>query len=167
MSKFLMPSSFPLFAMALGSSKKFTNWIRRPPRFGPCDGVSTVGGGVRKAGFKGGEGVRLSLSGFWEIAACVNSGVTLKGLRGVENGVVAVEESCVLDVKSGTVLIISSGLVLVFNCSLNSSLLVWQLNVSLSFFIVPKIVSRKHVIHVALYLFHSWKKWDKRKILPL
>ena len=29
--------------------------------------------------------------GFWEIAACVNSGVTLKGLRGVENAVVAVE----------------------------------------------------------------------------
>ena len=29
-------------------------------------------------------------------------------LRGVENAVVAVEESCVLDVKSGTVLIISS-----------------------------------------------------------
>ena len=29
-----------------------------------CDGVSTVGGGVRKAGFKGGGGVRLSLSGF-------------------------------------------------------------------------------------------------------
>ena len=71
------------------------------PPFGPCcDGVSTVGGGVRKAGFKGGGGVRLSLSGFWEIAACVNSGVTLKGLRGVENAVVAVEESCVLDVKS-------------------------------------------------------------------
>ena len=32
-------------------------------RFGPfCDGVSTVGGGVRKTGFKGGGGVRLSLS---------------------------------------------------------------------------------------------------------
>ena len=90
-------------------------------RFGPCcDGVSTVGGGVRKAGFKGGGGVRLSLSGFWEIAACVNSGVTLKGLRGVENAVVAVEESCVLDVKSGTVLIISSGRVLAFNYSLKA-----------------------------------------------
>ena len=58
--------------------------------------------------------VRLSLSGFW--AAWINSGVTLKGLRGVENAVVAVEESCVLDVKSGTVLFISSGRVLVFNC---------------------------------------------------
>ena len=58
-------------------------------RFGPCgDGVSTVGGGVRKAGSKGGAGVRFSLSGFLEIAACVNSGVTLKGLRGVENAVV-------------------------------------------------------------------------------
>ena len=67
-------------------------------RFGPCcDGVSTVGGGVRKAGFKGGGGVRLSLSGFWEIAAWYNSGVTLKRLRRVENAVVAVEESfCVL-----------------------------------------------------------------------
>ena len=38
-------------------------------------------------------------------------------LRGGENAVVAVEESCVLDVKSGTVLIISNGRVLVFNCS--------------------------------------------------
>ena len=56
----------------------------------------------------------------WEIAACVNSGVTLKGFRRVENAVVAVEESCVLDVKSGTVLIISSGRVLVFNCSLKA-----------------------------------------------
>ena len=33
--------------------------------FGPCcDGVSTVGGGVWKAGFKGGGGVRISFSGF-------------------------------------------------------------------------------------------------------
>ena len=47
-------------------------------------------------------------------------GVTLKGLRGVENAVVAVVESCVLDVKSGTVLVISSGRVLVFNCSLKA-----------------------------------------------
>ena len=61
----------------------------------------------------------------------------------MENAVVAVEESCVLDVKSGTVLIISSGRVLVFNCS------VFPLKVSLSFFIVPKIVSRKHVIQFA------------------
>ena len=51
------------------------------------------------------------------MAACVNSGVTLKGLRGVENAVVAVEESCLLDVKSGTVLIISSCRLFVFNCS--------------------------------------------------
>ena len=36
--------------------------------------------------------------GFCKIAACVNLGVTLKGLRGVDNAVVAVEESCVLDV---------------------------------------------------------------------
>ena len=41
-------------------------------------------------------------------------------LRGVENAVVAVEESCVLDVKSGTVLIISSGRVLAFNYSLKA-----------------------------------------------
>ena len=127
-------------------------------RFGPCDGVSTGGEGVRKAGFEGFGGVELSFSGFCEIAACVNLGVTLKGFRGVENAAVAVEESCVLDVKSGTVL--SSGRVLAFNCSL-------QVKVSLSFFIVPKIVSRKQVIHVALYFLHSWKKWDRRKSLLL
>ena len=46
--------------------------------------------------------------------------VLQKGLRGVENAVVAVEESCVLDVKCRTVLIISSGRVLVFNCSLKA-----------------------------------------------
>ena len=57
---------------------------------------------------------------FWEIAACVNSGVTLKGLRGVESAVVTVEESCVLDVKSRTELNISSGRVLLFNCSLKA-----------------------------------------------
>ena len=38
----------------------------------------------------------------------------------MENAVVAIEESCVLDVKSGTPLIISSGRVLVFNCSLKA-----------------------------------------------
>ena len=38
----------------------------------------------------------------------------------MENAVVAVEESCVLDVKSGTPLIISSGRVLVFNFSLKA-----------------------------------------------
>ena len=77
-------------------------------------------GGVRKAGFKGSGGVELSFSGFCKIAACVNLCVTLKGLSGVENAVVVVEESCVLDVKSGTVLTISSGRVLVFNCSLKA-----------------------------------------------
>ena len=41
----------------------------------------------------------------------------MKGLRGVENATVAVEESCVLDVKSGTELIIPSGRVLVYNIS--------------------------------------------------
>ena len=40
-----------------------------------------MGGGIRKAGFKG-VGVKFPFSGFCEIAACVNSGVTLKGLRG-------------------------------------------------------------------------------------
>ena len=56
-----------------------------------------MGGGVRKAGFKDGGGV----------ATYVNSAVALKGLRGVENAVVAVVESCLLDVKCGTPLIIS------------------------------------------------------------
>ena len=64
--------------------------------------------------------MELSFSGLCKIAACVNLGVTLKGLRGVENSAVAVEESCVLDVKCGTKLIISSGRVLVFNCSLKA-----------------------------------------------
>ena len=59
-------------------------------------------------------------SGFCEKAACVNLGVTLKGSRGLENAVVAVEESCVLDVKSGTALIISYRRVLVFNFSLKA-----------------------------------------------
>ena len=71
-----------------------------------------------KAGFKVSGGVELSFSGFCKIAACVNLGVTLKGLMGVENASVAVEESCVLDVKSGTVL--SPGFVLVFNCYLKA-----------------------------------------------
>ena len=64
--------------------------------------------------------MELSFSRFCEIAACVNSGVTLKRFRGVDNAVVAVEESCLLDVKSGRVLIISSGRVLVSNCSLKA-----------------------------------------------
>ena len=45
------------------------NNLRRLLRFGPCDGVSTVRGGVRKAGFKGGGGVELSFSGFCKIIA--------------------------------------------------------------------------------------------------
>ena len=73
-----------------------------------------MGGEVRKAGFNCGGGVELLLLGFWII------GVTLKGLWGVDNGAVAVEESCVLDAKYGTVLIISSGRVFVFNCSLKA-----------------------------------------------
>ena len=64
--------------------------------------------------------MELSFSGFCKVAACVNLGVTLKGLRGAENAAVAVEESSLLDVKSGTVLIISSGRVVVFNCSLKA-----------------------------------------------
>ena len=64
-------------------------------------------------------GLELSFSGFSKIAACANLGITLKGLGGVENAAVAVEESCVLD-KSGTVLIISCGRVLVFNGSLKA-----------------------------------------------
>ena len=54
-----------------------------------------MGGGVRKAGFKGGGG---GLGFHFQVG--VNSGVTLKGLRRVDTTVVAVEESCVLDVKS-------------------------------------------------------------------
>ena len=74
--------------------------------------------GSGKRVFKVSCRVELSFSGFCKIAACVNLSVTLKGLVGVENAAVAVEESCVLDVKSGTVL--SSGRVLVFNCSLKA-----------------------------------------------
>ena len=81
-----------------------------------------MGGGVRKAGFKVSGGVELSFSGFCKIAACVNLGVTLKGLREVENSAVAVEESCVLDVKSGTVLVISSYGRLVFICFATESI---------------------------------------------
>ena len=104
----------------------------------------------------------------WEIAACVNSGVTLKGFRRVENAVVAVEESCVLDVKSGTMLIISSGRVLVFNFSLKARYLFYNWKYRLAFSSSRiKIVSRKHVIHVALYFLHSWKKREKRKSLLL
>ena len=66
-----------------------------------------MGGGVRKAGFKDNGGVRL---------LCLR----------VENAVVAIEESCVLDVKSGTMLIISSGRVLVFNCSLKARYLFYN-----------------------------------------
>ena len=79
-----------------------------------------MGGGVRKAGFEVSGGVELSFSGFCKIAACVNLVVKLKGLMGVENAAVAVEESCVLVVKSGTLLVIFSGRVLVFNCSLKA-----------------------------------------------
>ena len=83
-------------------------------RFGPCDGVSTVGGGAGKQDLR----VVIDWSFLFQvfvIAACVNLSATLKGSRGEENAAIAVQESCVLDVKSGTVLIISSGLLLVFN----------------------------------------------------
>ena len=56
------------------------------------DGVSTVGGGVRKAGFKGGGLVELSFSWFCKIAACVNLGVTLNGLGGVDNAAIAAKK---------------------------------------------------------------------------
>ena len=49
-----------------------------------------MGGGVRKAGFKGGGG---GLGFHFQVG--VNSGVTLKGLRRVDTTVVVVEESCV------------------------------------------------------------------------
>ena len=54
-----------------------------PLRFGAYDGVSTAGGGVRKAGFNGSGEVWLSFSDFYKMAACFKSGVTLKGLGGV------------------------------------------------------------------------------------
>ena len=38
--------------------------MRRLLRLGFCDGVSTVGGGVRKYGFKDGGAVEPSVSGF-------------------------------------------------------------------------------------------------------
>ena len=65
-SKFLLPTSFPhLFAMSIMINQVIEKLNPTPLRFGPCcDGVSTVGGGVRKAGFKGGGGVRHSFSGF-------------------------------------------------------------------------------------------------------
>ena len=68
----------------------------------------------------GKQDLRLVVGWSFLFAACVNFGVTLKTLRGVHNAVVAVEESCLLDVKSGTVLIISSGRVLVSHCSLKA-----------------------------------------------
>ena len=46
-----------------------------------------MGAGVTKAGFTASGGLELSFS------ACVNLGVTLKELRGVENTTIAVEES--------------------------------------------------------------------------
>ena len=52
------------------------------------------------------------------MAPCFKSGVTLKGLRGVENTASAVADLCVCvcvcDVKSGTAPFISSGRVLYF-----------------------------------------------------
>ena len=57
-------------------------------------------GSGKQDGFEGGGGVELFFSGFCKIATCVNLGVTLKGLRAVENAAVGVEDSCVLDVKS-------------------------------------------------------------------
>ena len=81
-----------------------------------------MGGGVRKAGFKGSERLKLSFSGFCEIAACVNLGVTLEGLRGVENAARLLSKNlvCLMLSLERTVLIISSGRVLVFNCSLKA-----------------------------------------------
>ena len=64
----------------------------------------------------GRRGQESRIQGYWRGEAFF----VRKGEWGVENAVVAVEESCVFDVKSGTVLIISSGRVLVFNCSLKA-----------------------------------------------
>ena len=62
-------------------------------RFGAYDGVSTGGGGVRKAGLKGSREVELPFSDYYKTAACFKSSVTLKGLGGVENAAVAVAHS--------------------------------------------------------------------------
>ena len=104
--------------------------------------------------------MELPVSSFCKVTACFKSGVTLKTL-GVENNV-AVEESCVLG-NSGTALFISSGRVLEHNCSLKVRYYCYLF----CFFIVSMIVSRKYVFHIALYLLHSWKRRDRRKILLL
>ena len=50
-----------------------------------------MGGGFRKARFKGGGGgVKLPFSGFCKITASAKLGVTLKRLRGVDDAAVAV-----------------------------------------------------------------------------
>ena len=43
--------------------------------------------------------MELPFSDFYKMAACFKSGVTLKGLGGVENAAVVVVDSCALDVK--------------------------------------------------------------------
>ena len=45
-----MPSSFPLFAMSIMIIQ--ITYRLNPTLFAPCDGVSTVGGGVKKAGLR-------------------------------------------------------------------------------------------------------------------
>ena len=52
------------------------------------------------------------------LSRCYVEGV--EGSGQLDNAIVAIEESSVLDVKSGLPLIISSGRVLVFNCSLKA-----------------------------------------------
>ena len=50
-------------------------------------------------GRRGQESMELPFSDFYKMAACFKSGVTLKGLGGVENAAVVVVDSCALDVK--------------------------------------------------------------------
>ena len=57
-----MPSSFLLFAMSTMIIQIIYKLNPTPFVLGACDGVSTVGGGFRKAGFKGGGEVGLSFS---------------------------------------------------------------------------------------------------------
>ena len=85
----------------------------------PCDGVSTLGGRVRKAGFKGGGGGAFFFRFLRDSPLC-KFRCYVEGLREVENAAIAVEVSCVLDIMSGTALIISSGRVLICNCSLKA-----------------------------------------------
>ena len=108
-----MPSSFPLVAMSIMIIQIIYK-IESDAFFasGLVMGFLLWEEGSGKQDLRASERLKLSFSGFCEIAACVNLGVTLEGLRGVENAARLSLERIVL--------IISSGRVLVFNCSLKA-----------------------------------------------